>query len=196
MRGAIASTVAVAALILAVAACDSEREPRSAGVTLPIQTLALPSETPVRRTTVAPTIVTTVATTAPRPSGTTVPGTTGLVGTVDGTVGPAVEETTTTPTTIGTTTSTTLPAPCDLGAVQSDIGPAGDGYSFAELRCAGGWATVVAKALDQSLAKDELVVLQSSDGVWTVVEGGGDTTCRRAGVPADVYRVLDCARWA
>jgi hypothetical protein len=93
------------------------------------------------------------------------------------------------------TTSTVPLAPCDQSLVEADIGKADEGYAFIDLKCAGAWATIVAQAQQPNIGTDELVVLKSDGGHWTVVDGGGDTTCQTAGVPADLWAQLGCSRW-
>ena len=162
------------AAAVGLAACSDDPPTTAAGITLPPGTVALPSS-PVRPpSTGAPTTVPVPLTLEP----TTQPGEASVV--------------TTTP---ATTTSTVPPAPCDQSLVEADIGKAGDGYAFIDLKCAGAWATIVAQAQQPNIGTDELVVLTSDAGHWSAVDGGGDTTCQTAGIPVDLWGQLGCSRW-
>jgi len=105
------------------------------------------------------------------------------------------------PTTAGTpgatppSTTEVVLALCDLNVVLADIGPADEGYTFADLRCSGPWGTVVAKALDPNVGTDELVVMRAQDGRWGVEAAGGDTSCTSADVPTVSFSDLACGRW-
>lgn len=177
-------TAAARLLILAIAAtfgataCSQGPSTPGAGigrVTLPRETLAFPSATAAPRTTKPP-LATLPAETSPNPNG-------GSPTTADA------------PGTTPPSTTEVVLAQCDLNVVLTDIGPADEGYTFADLRCSGPWGTVVAKALDPSVGRDELVVMRAQDGQWGVEAAGGDTSCTSAAVPAESFIDLACGRW-
>lgn len=154
------------------------------GITLPPETLAFPSGTPKPLTTPAPAPTATSPTPNTPPAGVTTPADGGPT-----TAPPAESASTAVPTT------EVILAICDLNVVIADIGPADEGYAFADLRCGGPWATIVAKAFDQSVSTDELFVMRAEDGRWSVLDGGGSTTCTSAGIPAELFADLACERW-
>ena len=155
------------ALLLVGGACNSGTG-STVGITLPAATLALASVPARPRTTPPP------ATTAAPPDA---PSTGAPV-----------------PTPVPASTPSAAGG-CDTKTVTADIGPPDQGYSFADLHCAGLWATVVAQSLQPNISTDELIVLHSAAAHWSVLEGGGSTTCQTAGVPAELSNSLACARW-
>jgi len=167
--------------LLAAACSDDAPTSGIGGITLPPCTVPLPQGTAKPFTTPPPTTTVPTAATAAAVGGTQPSDT--------------ATSTPTTPPTSTTTTTVLVPAICDLSAVVTDIGQAEPGYAFSDLHCSRDWATVVAKAFNPGVSRDELVVLHADAGRWSVVEGGGATTCTSARVPEEQRVPLDCARW-
>jgi hypothetical protein len=178
----VAAAVLIPVAVACVAACSSDRPDTAdaaAGVKVPSQTLVFPNASGRPTTTALPTIVPRGSTIAPVSTETTIPGQPTVAPTVPPTAPP----------------TTVLGAPCEIEVVVQDIGPADAGYVFTELHCTGPWATIIAHPQDPNVSTDELIVMHADDGLWSVVAGGGDTSCTNAGIPPELFGPLACARW-
>lgn len=165
---------AVPVLVALLAGCGDDAPSSFAGITLPPGTLVLASAAPLPPSTAGPS---------------TVPATAALPGSQSAARSTA-------PVTSAAPTSTTQPpAPCDQSIVETDIGPAEDGYLFVDLRCEGPWATMIAQTQQPNISTDEPVILRSEAGHWAVVAAGGVTSCESAEVPTELWNSLGCSRW-